>query len=55
MRGAVAPDAGLFREAAKEIKAILAAEGVADMPLGVDIVEPPMAAALEGLRVEPSR
>ena len=47
LRGAVAPDAGLFRSAAREIAAILKAEGVADLPLGVDIVEPPMVAALE--------
>ena len=47
LRGAVAPDAGLFRSAAREIAAILKAEGVADLPLGVDIVEPPMQAALE--------
>ena len=47
MRGAIAPDAGLFRSAAREIRDILKAEGVADMPLGVDIVEPPMLAALE--------
>jgi Xaa-Pro aminopeptidase len=47
LRGAVAPDAGLFTRAAREIKEILVAEGVADMPLGVDIVEPPMLAALE--------
>ena len=46
LRGAVAPDAGLFRAAAREIAAILKAEGVADMPVGVDIVEPPMLAAL---------
>ncbi len=53
LRGAVAPDAGLFRSAAREIAAILKAEGVADMPLGVDIVEPPMLAALadEGVTV----
>jgi Xaa-Pro dipeptidase len=53
LRGAVAPDAGLFRSAAREIAAILRAEGVADMPLGVDIVEPPMVAALaeEGVMV----
>ena len=31
----------------KEIAEILRAEGVADMPIGVDIVEPPMLAALE--------
>ena len=47
LRGAVAPDAGLFRRAAREICEILKAEGVLDMPLGVDIVEPPMVAALE--------
>jgi Xaa-Pro aminopeptidase len=47
LRGAVAPDAGLFRDAAREIARLLREEGVADMPLGVDIVEPPMAAALE--------
>jgi Xaa-Pro dipeptidase len=47
LRGAVAPEAGLFTRAAKEIKEILVAEGTADMPLGVDIVEPPMLAALE--------
>jgi Xaa-Pro aminopeptidase len=47
LRGAVAPEAGLFTGAAREIAEILRAEGVADMPLGVDIVEPPMLAALE--------
>jgi Xaa-Pro dipeptidase len=53
LRGAVAPDAGLFRAAARQIRDILKAEGVADMPLGVDIVEPPMLAALvaEGVTV----
>jgi Xaa-Pro aminopeptidase len=47
LRGAVAPEAGLFAGAAKEIAEILRSEGVADMPVGVDIVEPPMLAALE--------
>ena len=47
LRGAVAPEAGLFTRAAKEIAEILKAEGVADMPIGVDIVEPPMLAALQ--------
>jgi Xaa-Pro dipeptidase len=47
LRGAVAPDAGLFRRAAREVADILKAEGAAEMPLGVDIVEPPMVAALE--------
>jgi len=54
LRGAVAPDAGLFRAAAREIRDILRAEGVADMPIGMDIVEPPMLAALadEGVSVQ---
>jgi len=53
LRGAVAPDAGLFRSAARQIRDILKAEGAADMTLGVDIVEPPMLAALEaeGIKV----
>jgi Xaa-Pro dipeptidase len=54
LRGAVAPEAGLFTRAAREIAGILRDEGVADLPVGVDIVEPPMLAALkaEGIRVE---
>jgi Xaa-Pro dipeptidase len=40
-RGAVAPDAGLMRDAVTEIKALLKEFGVADAPVGVDIVEPP--------------
>src|SRR5439155_341835 len=53
LRGAVAPEAGLFRRAAREVAAILKAEGVGGMPIGVDIVEPPMLEALrdEGLTV----
>jgi len=47
LRGAVAPEAGLFTRAAKDVADILRAEGVADMPIGVDIVEPPMLAALQ--------
>jgi len=51
LRGAVAPEAGLFDGAAREIQQILRDEGVADMPLGVDIVEPPMLAALTNLGI----
>ena len=40
LRGAINPRVGLFEEAAKEIKDILVKEGVADMPLGIDVVEP---------------
>src|SRR5499433_1098406 len=53
MRGAIGPEVGLFKAAAKEIKDILKKEGVADMPLGLDICEPPMLFALqeEGIEV----
>jgi Xaa-Pro dipeptidase len=53
LRGSVASEANLFRNAAREIHDILKTEGVADMPVGVDIVEPPMLFALqqEGLDV----
>ncbi|HET9488887.1 MAG TPA: Xaa-Pro peptidase family protein [Methylomirabilota bacterium] len=52
MRGAVSPKAGLFKEAAQEIKEILKAEGVGGMPLGIDIVEPPFLFALQELGIE---
>jgi Xaa-Pro aminopeptidase len=52
LRGAVSPKAGLFQRAAREIKDILAAEGVAGMPLGIDVVEPPFLFALQELGVE---
>ncbi len=52
MRGAVSPKAGLFKEAAQEIKEILKAEGVSSMPLGVDIVEPPFLFALQEVGLE---
>src|SRR5207247_2064145 len=45
-------DITLFREAAAEIKAILDAEGVGDMPLGLDVVEPPMLFELQKLGIE---
>jgi Xaa-Pro dipeptidase len=52
LRGAVHSDAGLFRGAAQEIKALLEAEGVAGMPLGVDVVEPPMLFELQKAGIE---
>jgi Xaa-Pro dipeptidase len=52
MRGAINPKVGLFEEAAAEIKAILEEEGVAGMPLGIDVVEPPFLFALQKLGVE---
>ncbi len=53
MRGAIGPEVGLFKQAAKEIKDLLKKEGVADMPLGLDVCEPPMLFALqeEGIEV----
>src|SRR5438477_12057049 len=52
LRGAVGGDIALFRDAAKEIKALLDAEGVGDMPLGLDVVEPPMLFELQKLGIE---
>jgi Xaa-Pro aminopeptidase len=52
LRGAVGSDITLFKEAAKEIKSILDAEGVGDMPLGVDVVEPPMLFELQKAGIE---
>jgi Xaa-Pro aminopeptidase len=52
LRGAVGGDGALFREAAREIKALLDAEGVSDMPLGLDVVEPPMLFELQKLGIE---
>jgi len=40
-RGAVAPTVGLMESAVAEIKSLLTEAGVADQPVGVDIVEPP--------------
>src|SRR3989475_4564744 len=47
MRGAVSPKAGLFKRAAEEVRDILKAEGVAAMPLGIHLVEPPFLFALK--------
>ncbi|MBX3029863.1 MAG: aminopeptidase P family protein [Chloroflexi bacterium] len=47
LRGGVPPVVGLFDGLAKEVAAILREEGVADMPLGIDLVEPPMWLALQ--------
>ena len=52
LRGAVSPRVGLFEAAAQEVKDILVQEGVADMPLGIDVVEPPFLFALQKLGVK---
>ena len=41
LRGAIAPTAGLMEQAVRQIKELLEDAGVADAPVGVDIVEPP--------------
>jgi Xaa-Pro aminopeptidase len=53
MRGAVAPSAGLMESAVREIKGLLEEAGVADLPVGVDIVEPPFLFEMQrqGLKV----
>ncbi len=52
LRGAVGGDGALFRDAAREIRAILDAEGVADLALGLDVVEPPMLFELQKQGIE---
>jgi Xaa-Pro aminopeptidase len=52
LRGAVAPDAGLFRRTAREIKSALDEAGVGGQPLGVDMTELPMLFELQSLGVE---
>jgi Xaa-Pro dipeptidase len=52
LRGATGAALTLFRNAAQEIKAILDAEGVGDMPLGLDVVEPPMLFELQKVGID---
>ncbi len=46
LRGAVRPEAGLFTRTTASIVDVLRKDGVADMPLGVDVIELPMHAEL---------
>ena len=46
LRGAVRPEAGLFARTTASILEVLRKDGVADMPLGVDVIELPMHAEL---------
>ena len=54
MRGTVDPAFGLMKRHAEEMASILKAAGVAKMPVGVDIIEPPMMFELEkaGLKIK---
>ncbi|GAA4682000.1 M24 family metallopeptidase [Phytohabitans rumicis] len=53
LRGAFHPDAGIAADVAKKVATVLREHGVADAPVGVDIVEMPILAALqaEGLTI----
>jgi Xaa-Pro aminopeptidase len=54
LRGTVHPSFGLMKRHAEEIASILREAGVAGMPIGVDIIEPPMMFELEkaGLKIQ---
>ncbi len=54
LRGTVDPAFGLMKHHAEEMASILKAAGVAKMPVGVDIIEPPMMFELEkaGLKIK---
>ena len=54
LRGTVDPAFGLMKRHAEEMASILKAAGVAKMPIGVDIIEPPMIFELEkaGLKIK---
>lgn len=53
LRGAFHPDAGIAQEVARKVAAELAEHGLVEAPLGVDVVEMPVLAALQeaGIRV----
>jgi len=54
LRGTVDPAFGLMKRHAEEMASILKAAGVVKMPIGVDIIEPPMMFELEkaGLKIK---
>ncbi|OYV60774.1 MAG: aminopeptidase [Actinobacteria bacterium 21-73-9] len=52
MRGAIAPSAGLFESAVREIVGLLGDAGVLDQPIGLDIVELPFLFELERAGVQ---
>ena len=54
LRGTVDPAFGLMKRHAEEMASIIKAAGVAKMPIGVDIIEPPMMFELEkaGLKIK---
>src|SRR5712691_3944204 len=47
LRGSIAPDAGFFARAAREVKDLMDQAGVSGEPLGLDIAEMPMVFELQ--------
>ncbi len=54
LQGAIAPTSGLQKRAAQEIASVLKEEGVADMPLGVDMAETSVFLALQSAGISVS-
>jgi Xaa-Pro dipeptidase len=52
LRGTVSPESGLMQRAAREIKDVLEANGVAHMPVGLDLVEPAMLFELQKIGLD---
>jgi len=52
MRGAIAPKAGLFESAVKEVVGILADQGLAGQPIGIDLIELPFLFEMQKAGVE---
>ena len=52
LRGSIAPEAGFFERAAREIKAVLDEAGVGSDALGLDVTEMPMLFELQRLGLE---
>jgi Xaa-Pro dipeptidase len=51
LRGAISPDVGLFSSFAAEVYSLLKEAGVERMPLGIDIIEPPLIFELQKLGI----
>jgi Xaa-Pro aminopeptidase len=52
LRGAIAPQAGLFESAVKEVVGILADQGLLGQPIGIDIIELPFLFEMQKAGVE---
>lgn len=52
LRGTIPPDQGLVKRAAQEIHDVLREQGVANMPVGVDVIEAPMLFELQKLGID---